>query len=59
MDKYPVRVKVQAKMPDGGQTIKVWSGRQQDLFSKYASKRTATMNTIKSNLQTLKEDIEE
>lgn len=34
----------------------IWSGRQQDLFGKYASKRAKSMETIKANLRDFKEE---
>jgi hypothetical protein len=42
----------------GNSKLEVWSGRQQDLFSKNGAKRTQTMKTIKANLEMLKEDFE-
>ena len=56
VDKYPIKVIVTAHV--GGSKFEVWSGRQQDLFSKNGAKRTQTMNVIKANLETLKEDFE-
>lgn len=54
VDKYPIRVIVSAN--DGGSNIEVWSGRQQDLFGKYAAKRKQAMEAMKANLKDLKED---
>mmetsp|Transcript_26611 Transcript_26611/g.37482 ORF Transcript_26611/g.37482 Transcript_26611/m.37482 type:complete len:80 (+) Transcript_26611:207-446(+) len=51
-NKYPIRVIVSTNL-DGKET-ELWSGRQQNLFSKYRSERTRAMNEIKSNLQALK-----
>ena len=57
VDKYPIRVTVSAQID--GTNVEVWSGRQQDLFSKYASKRSQAMAMMKANLQDLKEEFEE
>lgn len=56
VDVYPVKVIIEANA--GGTTIKVWEGRQQDLFRKYASKRKKAQEIIIQNLQELKEDFE-
>eukprot|EP00934_Nitzschia_sp_Nitz4_P006055 Nitzschia sp. Nitz4//scaffold315_size20666//348//716//NITZ4_008639-RA/size20666-processed-gene-0.0-mRNA-1//1//CDS//3329547480//6045//frame0 len=53
VDSYPIKVAVSADV--GGQRLSVWSGRQQDLFRKYATKRAQTIATIEANLQDLKE----
>ena len=55
VDIYPVRVKIEAQM--GSTKVKVWEGRQQDLFRKYAAKRQQTQEKIINNLNELKEDM--
>lgn len=50
VDKYPIRVIVAAENYQN-----IWSGRQQDLFSKYATKRTAAMADIETALQEFKQ----
>jgi hypothetical protein len=55
-ENYPIRVIVSASVD--GTNVEVWSGRQQDLFSKYATKRKAAMDTMKNNLADLKEEFE-
>ena len=42
----------------GGTEATVWQGRQQDLFRKYAQKRSQAMNMIVHHLNELKEDLE-
>ena len=54
VDVYPVKVIVEANA--GGTKVKVWEGRQQDLFRKYASKRKKTREIIINSLNELKED---
>jgi hypothetical protein len=54
VDVYPVRVIVSAEV--SGQTMEIWSGRQQSLFGKNASQRTKTMAEIGQGLADLKED---
>lgn len=56
IDEYPVKVVVQADV--NGTKLDVWSGRQQDLFRKYASKRQASIAAIQQNLEDLKEDFD-
>lgn len=51
VDKYPIRVIVAADNHK-----KIWSGRQQDLFSKYASKRITAMGDIEAALQEFKQN---
>jgi hypothetical protein len=36
-----------------GKDTPIWSGRQQDLFSKYSSKRKASMNAITAKAKAL------
>ena len=56
VDKYPIRVIVTAHSEeDNG--LEIWSGRQQDLFSKYKSKRINAMKEINSSLEGLKKSI--
>ena len=52
VNKYPIKVIITANSSDGNKT-KVWSGRQQDLFRKNASKRTQTIEEIKKNLMAM------
>lgn len=56
-DNYPIRVIVSAAF--SGTNVEIWSGRQQDLFSKYGAKRKQAMQTMKNNLNDLKEEVEE
>jgi len=49
VDEYPIRVTVSAQTDDDNQQ-EIWSGRQQDLFSKYAAKRKKAMAAIEANL---------
>jgi hypothetical protein len=42
----------------GGTKVKVWEGRQQDLFRKYAAKRSRAQAEIVQSLNDLKEDLE-
>jgi len=55
-ENYPLRVVVSASM--GSTNVEVWSGRQQDLFRKYATKRKQAMDTMKHNLTDLKEEFD-
>jgi len=41
-----------------GSNVEIWSGRQQDLFSKYAAKRSKAMQVIKNNLSALKDQLD-
>jgi len=54
VDKYPIKVMVDAHV--GATKIKIWEGRQQDLFRKYASKRSQSIAAIVSTLEEMKED---
>eukprot|EP00339_Tiarina_fusa_P020821 CAMPEP_0117023020 /NCGR_PEP_ID=MMETSP0472-20121206/17225_1 /TAXON_ID=693140 ORGANISM="Tiarina fusus, Strain LIS" /NCGR_SAMPLE_ID=MMETSP0472 /ASSEMBLY_ACC=CAM_ASM_000603 /LENGTH=39 /DNA_ID= /DNA_START= /DNA_END= /DNA_ORIENTATION= len=38
--------------------MNVWQGRQQDLFKKYAAKRSKAIEDIKANLEILKEEMD-
>ena len=55
VNKYPIRVIVTAAHTDN--VVEIWSGRQQDLFSKYKSKRINAMKEINSSLEGLKKSI--
>ena len=63
VDKYPIRVIVTAHIiltndvDDDDDAVEIWSGRQQDLFSKYKSKRINAMKEINSSLEGLKKSI--
>jgi len=60
VDSYPIKVIVTAQLAGGNnKPMTIWSGRQQDLFGKYASKRTKSMEAIKANLQDFKEEFVE
>ena len=50
VDNYPIRVIVTATN-GGGKEIEIWSGRQQDLFRKNASRRLQAIETIKTQLK--------
>ena len=52
VNKYPIKVIITANNSDGTET-EVWSGRQQDLFRKYASKRSQSVEVMKKNLKAL------
>jgi len=54
VDVYPIKVTVSADI--NGTKLVVWSGRQQNLFSKYGAKRAKSMQEIKLNLEDLKEE---
>ena len=41
-----------------GMNMDIWSGRQQDLFSKYSTKRARAMKEIEANLQDMKEEFD-
>jgi len=56
VDVYPIKVAVTADVPGSNKPMTIWSGRQQDLFGKYASKRAKSMETIKANLRDFKEE---
>ena len=65
VDKYPIQVIVTAHIiltndvddDDDDDAVEIWSGRQQDLFSKYKSKRINAMKEINSSLEGLKKSI--
>jgi len=54
-DNYPIRVIITANVK--GKNWEIWSGRQQDLFQKYASKRKQAMANIQANLIDLQESL--
>jgi hypothetical protein len=56
VDVYPVKVIVSAKV--NGQSMSIWQGRQQDLFRKYAAKRSKAVEDIKAKLEILKEKMD-
>ena len=56
IDEYPIKVAIKADI--NGTKMDVWTGRQQNLFSKYASKRRASIAEIKANLNDLKEEFD-
>ena len=64
-DSFPIRVIISARIGGSSSSnnkakeLEVWSGRQQDLFSKYATKRRQTMEAIKANLIDLQESLED
>ena len=55
VNKYPIAVDITCTL--GATSMKVWSGSQKKLFSKYAADRTATINIIQSSLMALREDL--
>ena len=57
VDKYPVRVMIDAKLGAGATSVRVWDGDQRMLFRKYAAKRKQSQDEIKANLEMLKEDL--
>lgn len=58
VDKYPIKVMVEAKMGSSKVKVKVWEGDQRNLFRKYASQRAKSQQAIRENLEMLKEDLE-
>jgi hypothetical protein len=52
-----VSIVVEHHGPNTKKPLTVWTGRQQDLFRKYASQREKAMKEIKANLQDLKEEL--
>lgn len=56
IDAYPVKVVIKAEF--NGAKMDVWSGRQQNLFRKYADKRRASIAEIQANLNDLKEEFD-
>jgi len=58
VDKYPIKVMVEAKMGSSKVKVKVWEGDQRNLFRKYASQRAKSQQAIRDNLEMLKEDLE-
>jgi hypothetical protein len=62
VDKYPIQVIVTAHIiltndVDDDDGVEIWSGRQQNLFSKYKSKRINAIKEINSSLEGLKKSI--
>lgn len=55
IDDYPIKVVIQAELKNHG-SIDVWSGRQQNLFRKYADTRRSSISEIQANLKDLKEE---
>lgn len=55
VDEYPIKVNITARI--GSTAVKVWEGRQQDLFRKYTAKRKLAQEAIISNLNEMKEDL--
>lgn len=55
VNKYPIQVTIEAVL--NGNKMRIWKGRQQDLFSKYATKRKETMEIIKENLRIFQEEM--
>jgi hypothetical protein len=53
-DNYPIEVIITAQKLDGN-TVKIWSGRQQSLFKKNRSKRDEAVKVITANLNDLKQ----
>eukprot|EP00978_Attheya_sp_CCMP212_P034396 scaffold143861_cov60-Attheya_sp.AAC.2 len=53
-DKYPIEVIITAQKLDGN-TVQIWSGRQQSLFRKNKSKRDEAVKVITANLNDLKQ----
>jgi len=52
VDKYPIRVKIEAH--DGDSTITIWEGDQKSLFRKYASKRKKAQADMVNKLDAFK-----
>ena len=56
VNKYPIRVRITAKVGDGKET-QVWEGSQKDLFRKYATKREQAMAQIQMNAKKLQSSL--
>jgi hypothetical protein len=56
VDVYPIQVIIRAEIK--GQTMTVFQCPQQDLFRKYAARRTKAIQDITDALQDLKEDFD-
>lgn len=56
-DNYPLKVIVEVCMEE--KRVKVWKGKQQDLFRKNAKKRQNAQADIVKNLTALKEEMEQ
>lgn len=56
IDEYPVKVVIKAEL--NGAKMDIWSGRQQNLFRKYAAKRRESIAEIQANLNDLKEEFD-
>jgi hypothetical protein len=54
-ENYPIRVIITADV--GGKPVEIWSGRQQDLFRKYAAKRSKALEQMKKSLLDLKANL--
>mmetsp|Transcript_46261 Transcript_46261/g.51597 ORF Transcript_46261/g.51597 Transcript_46261/m.51597 type:complete len:87 (-) Transcript_46261:227-487(-) len=54
VDKYPIKVIVTARISTQDKKIEIFKGKQQDLFSKYQTKRTRTMKQIQASLEEFK-----
>lgn len=54
-ENYPIRVIVTADVDD--KPVEIWSGRQQDLFRKYAAKRSKCVEEMKRKLLELKSSL--
>eukprot|EP00536_Pseudo-nitzschia_multiseries_P004579 jgi/Psemu1/10272/gm1.10272_g len=57
VDKYPIKVIVTAAQSQSGTETKIWSGKQQNLFSKYAAKRTKAIQEIVDALEEFKKGL--
>ena len=56
VNKYPIRVRITAKVGDGKET-ELWEGSQKDLFRKYATKREQAMAQIQMNAKKLQSSL--
>lgn len=57
VDVYPVKVTITVDVK-GQKALQVYTCKQQDLFRKYASRRTKAMQEIEQALEDLKEDFD-
>ena len=51
VDEYPIKVTIQAELPDGDDVVDVWSGNQKDLFSKYGHRALPAINSALHSLK--------
>ena len=57
-DNYPIKVVVEVLMGEEKKRVKIWKGKQQELFRKNAARREKAQGEIVKNLKELKETLE-